>query len=156
MSMFDLSAKPCVWIPVYWPGLAASEEEDGLARMIEHRIDVQVELLDREELKEWFLFDLDDNGHIIDDNGNPKIKDGEPVLPPKDIDVFLHVVKNWRRVKSGDQTVPFSAEKAAIILGQPSFPTAFGTAYLKAVAGKIETREKNSEGSPPAGRAGDR
>lgn len=142
--MFDLSAKPVVWIPIYWPGLAPSDQDGEVAKMVEHRIDVQVEILDRDELGETFVFITNDEGQLVDSEGKVKIDgDGKPRTPPNDYEAFKRVARDWRKVVSGGVSVPFTDENIRAILKLPAFPQAFGAAYLNAIAGKVEIREKN-------------
>ncbi len=142
--MFDLSAKPVVWIPIYWPGLVPGDGEGEVAKMVEHRIDVQVEILDRDELETNFVFRANDDGHLIDDNDKVRTDaEGKPLTPPSDYDAFKRVARDWRRVQNAGTSVPFTDDNIRLILKLPNFPTAFGAAYLKAVAGKVEIREKN-------------
>lgn len=154
--MFDLSAvTAAVWIPVYFPALKPGDTEEADAQMVEHRIDVQVELMDMNDVDRWFMFDLGEDGKLMGRDGKVIMDGDKPAEEPTDHARFMRVVRNWRKVTSKGASVPFTAENAAIILGVPTFPIAFGKAYLQAIAGKVETREKNSAGSPADGPAGD-
>lgn len=131
---FDLTETAILWIPVTWPTLKAGED-DEIATVTEARIDLLVEILDRDELKRIFFTD----------------EDGEDV---SDFDGFKQIVKGWRKLVSGKDPVPFDDVHIKKLLAVAAFNNAFQTAYLKACSGVVEVREGNSEGSPPVGRAG--
>lgn len=133
---FDLLESPLLWIPVVWPTLIPGEN-DGIAVVSESRIDVLVEVVDREELQRIFF-----------------PEEGEPEI--SDLDGFKRIARDWRKLVAGTSPVPFTDENMKKLLAVPSFPSAMQTAYLKACNGKVEVREGNSEGSPPVGRAGGR
>ncbi|MBA2718523.1 MAG: hypothetical protein H0U52_04640 [Chloroflexi bacterium] len=136
--MFDLLDRPLHWITVKWPGLAQGENESELSQPAEHKVELRVELLDREEVQRYFpaAFDLPDD-------------------PPAELETFKRVVKEWRKVVSGGRAVPMNDENIAILLKAPMLGAAFTEAYLKAIGGRVEVREKNSQGSPSNGRADD-
>lgn len=127
--MFDMLDRPKVWIPVYWPGLAPSEKEGEVAKTVEHRIDVLVEIVERKEL--IALFGL----------GEPE--DGDKREKLSDFDLFKRVAHDWRKVVASGNPVPFADDNIQMMLRQNSFPTAFTTAYLSACAGVVEIREGN-------------
>lgn len=135
--MFDVLDRPKVWIPIYWPGLAPSDVEGEVAKVVEHRIDVLVELLDREPLIE--LFELDEPG-VNRPATAPRTAAQER---QRERDVFTRLVSDWRRVFSGGKPVPFNPENVDKMLKINNFPTAFTTAYLQACGGKVETRAGN-------------
>lgn len=133
---FDLLDRPLVWIPVTWPGLAPSDVEGEVAKVVEHRVDIQVEILPRDELERMFY---------------PK-GDAEPV---DDFDAFKRIAQGWRKLVAHGRPVEFTDDNIRLLLNVSGFPTALQTHYLKACAGKVETREGNSDASPSDGRAGE-
>lgn len=133
---FDLTDAPLLWVPVTWPMLKPGPD-DGIAIVEEARIDVLVEIVDRDELKAIFY-----------------AEDGAEQM--SDFDGFKRIVRDWRKVMDGNSPVPFTDENIEKILRVPSFPNALQTAYLKACNGSVAVREGNSESSPPVGRAGGR
>ncbi len=137
--MFDLTDRPLHWIPVKWPGLAQDADESLTSQPVEHEIELRVELLDKEEAKDFFpaVFDLADR----------------PI--PEEADVFKRVVKAWRKVASAGRPVPMTDENIAVLLRVPMFGAAFTGAYISALGGQVEVREKNLKGSPSSGRAAD-
>lgn len=132
--MFDLDDKPRVWIPIYWPGLAPGGGPDDTARVVEHRIDVLVEMIEPEEFRRIFF-------------------PGDEDEKTSDYDAFTGVVSDWRKIVIKGVPVPFEERHIKRLIGSTAFVTAFALAYIKAQAGKLETREGNSESSPNAGRA---
>lgn len=147
--MFDLLAKPLLWIPVIWDGLAPGEGEE-VAQPIEHRIDVQVEILDRDAFTEWLRGGTADAGTAAD-------ADDEAFDPAAraahELASFKAVASNWRKVVAGGAALPFNDENVALMLRVPGFVPAFGQAYVKAFRGQAEERVGNSESSPNNGRA---
>lgn len=141
-DVFDLLDRPLMWIPVRWPGLKPGPD-GGVAVPTEHEIEVEVELLDdKEEFTK--VFGLDDPAQR---------KEGE--TDPTDFDAFKRVVKNWRKLTANKIPVEFTDENIRRVLRLPNFATSLQVAYLNALAGRVETREGNSESSPANGRAGD-
>lgn len=137
--MFDLTDRPLHWITVEWPGLAPDETDvEGLSVPTKHKIEIRVELVDRAELKTMFPA-------IIGENPDAE--------PPSDFDLFKRVVRAWRKIVSGGQPVPFSDDNIRKLLSVPSFCPHFGAAYISAVGGAVEVREKNSPTPPSDGRA---
>jgi hypothetical protein len=128
--MFDLVDRPLVWIPVKWEAVAPGPD-DGLAVTVEVEVHILVELIDRKEFKRLFLSEDD----------------------APESDIIERVVRNWRKVTERGAAVPYSPEKMAVLLEAPGFAKAFGDSYVAAMAGRGETREKNSESSPNNGRA---
>jgi hypothetical protein len=137
---FDLLNRPLVFIPVTWAGLG--EAGDGAAVEIEHSIDVQIELLDRDEFQAW----LERSGEDVE---NPVERAAHELA------TFREVAKGWRKIKANGRTPEFNDENVARLLRFPGFVSAFGAAYLKAWRGKVEVREGNSGGSPANGLAGE-
>lgn len=132
--MFDFADKALVWIPVRWDTLRPGEDPDDLAVVRENEIEVQVEIVDRDRLREIFP------GGVIDD------KDAEA-------SAFKALAHNWRKIRDGDKPVIFNDENVARLLAVPMFAGGFERAYMDAWSGRVEYREKNSEGSPSNGRA---
>lgn len=132
--MFDLVDRPSVWIAVKWPGLIRGPDEDGLAVSTEFEIEIEIDLVDRDEVAKLFVDGLD--------------RDAE-------VDLFKRVVHGWRKFKIAGKQAEFNDENIRKLLAVPMFATGFETSYLKAWQGKAETREKNSSRSPDNGRAVD-
>lgn len=137
--MFDLLDRPLHWITVKWPGLAQGEDESALSQRTDHEVELRVELLDREEVKTFFpaAFDLPDDG------------------APGELEIFKRVTKEWRKVVAKGRPVTMDDANMALLLKAPMFGAAFTESYLKAMGGRVEIREKNSQGSPGIGPAGD-
>lgn len=137
--MFDLTERPLHWITVEWPGLSQDEADaDGLSVPTKHMVELRVELVDREELKDLFpaIFAPDENRASLEE-----------------VVIFKRVVKAWRKIVSGGVPVKFSEPNIKKLLSVPMFAGAFTGAYVTAVAGMVETREKNSQTPPSSGRA---
>lgn len=131
--MFDLVDRPRLWISVKWPGLAPGPD-DGLAVEVEHEIEVEVDLVDREEIIALFPAE-------------------KTLSPDEEIATFKRLVSGWRKFKIAGQTAEFSDANIRKLLSVPMFSTGFELAYMKAWQGKGEAREKNSPRSPGNGRA---
>lgn len=133
--MFDILDRPFLWIPVRWPSLRpGGANGEGVAEAVEIGIELQVELLDADAVKP-----------LVDP------EDGEQL---DKVDAFLLVVKDWRRIVSGGQPLPFAKPAAqALIKKELPFFDAFRVAYVQACLGRVETRAGNSESSPGNGRA---
>jgi len=137
--MYDLLDRPLVFIPVEWPGLIATE--DGGAISTTHRVEIQVEILDRDEFTAWAAKGL------LTPEGDARVA--------HELEVFREVAKGWRKIKSAGRTPEFSDDNILALLRKPGFVSAFGPAYLKAFAGQVEVRTGNSAGSPEHGPAGE-
>jgi len=150
---FDLTAKRLIWIPVTFAGMAS--DNDANAEPIEHKVELQVELVDLDQFSRLFVSPLDDDG-------NP-LPDAIPEATPERIAEWqqtndttraLALVKDWRGVKSGQVTVPFSEAGLRQLMLVPNFAVAlFLRAYPTAYAGMKETRLGNSDSSPANGAA---
>src|SRR5215213_11233961 len=134
--MFDLLDRPLHWIPVRWKSLLTSTKKSGLSTAGEHEIELQVELVDRDEARKMF----------------PVLFGDEETEPPEGFDVFKRVVKDWRKIKAGGKAVELSDENIRALLNVPCFEAGFAIAYVTALAGQAEVREGNSSGSPSGGR----
>jgi hypothetical protein len=149
--MFDLSDRPLVWIPVKWTTLRkpepdpapkgrrkkpADDGEEPLAIETEVSVELEVELLDRDQIPK-LLGDLleDDKGETDD---TTELSERE-----RELRRFMRVVKNWRKLKNGPQSVPFNEDNARLLLAVPGFISSFETAYLGACAGKADIRRGN-------------
>lgn len=137
--MFDLTDRPLHWITVKWPGLAQDEGgESLLSSPTEHEIELRVELVDRDVAKDLF----------------PNVFD-EDRPQPEEVTVFKRTVKDWRKIVSGGRPVKFTEANIKRLLEVPMFGAAYVAAYIQALGGRVEIREKNSQGSPSNGRAAD-
>jgi len=138
---FDLLDAPLVYIPVKFPGLAVGDGGEAVA--IEHEVEIQIELLDRDELVDW----MQKANTSATANVTEQRKSGE------EIEVFKRVAKGWRGIVVNGKVAPFTDKNLDALLRKPSFVERFATAYLEAWNGKVATREGNSEGSPANGPA---
>jgi len=148
---FDLTAKRMVWIEVKFMGMRSVG--DQVAEPVEHKVRLHVELVDIPEFQRLF-------SAPVDRDGNPNPNAEPPATPERikewtemrDVDRAQALVTDWRGVKAGGQTVPFSAENLAKLMRVPNFSQAFfRSAYPMAYSALKETRQGNSEGSPAAG-----
>ena len=135
--MFDLSDRPLVWIPVKWAVLRPGEGDDALAVETEAVIEVEVEILDREELKTLFAAEFG-------------IEDAKPEVDGKQLEGreletarFMKVVRDWRKVADNGKALEFNAENVKGMLSVPGFTSAFETAFLAACVGKVDIRKGN-------------
>lgn len=136
--MFDLAQETLVWIPIRWPGL--KQDGEGLAVNTEHEIEVQAVLLEADEFRAMFYGTGEDD---------------QPEEPDAELKRFKRMVKNWRKIKSGNASVVMTDDNIRRLLKQPNFGTGFDTSYVKAWAGRLEEREKNSVDSSTAGPEGE-
>lgn len=136
---FDLLDRPLVFIPVKWAGIGKTD--DGGAIRVDHVVDIQVELLDRDEFSDW----------IIEANKDVERED----RAAHELATIKKVAKGWRKIKAGGRDVAWNDENLAKLLLWPGFVTAFGEAYMTAWRGELETRTGNSDGSPGIGLAGE-
>lgn len=150
--MFDLSDRPLVWIPITWKVLRPPERkakdkgDEGVAVEVDVTIDVNIEILDREELTKLFGDDIgmerEEGEHRLGDDP----EDGDtPALTRRQLETarFMRVVKGWRKFNNQGAPVPFSDENATKLLAVPGFISAFETSYLAACAGRADIRRKN-------------
>lgn len=127
---FDLLDAPLLWIPVIWPGLI-QREEGAVAEVTEHRVEVQVEILDREAFGKWLV----EIGRDAEDGS---------VDAAAELANVKAVVRNWRKVRAGKSVFAFNDDNLSKLINVPNFVTAFGAAYMNAWRGRAETREGNS------------
>jgi len=138
--MFDLLDRPLFYLPVKWPGVVPGD--DGGATLTEHMVEIQVELLDREEFNAWMI------------EGSKDVEDmTAEERQAHELTTIKGVAKGWRKIKANGRNPDFSDENIAKLLGFPGFVSAFGEAYMNAWNAKIEIRSGNSEGSPANGQA---
>lgn len=145
--MFDLLDRPLVWIPVTWPALLQPENASDLAQPGEHTVELRVELVDSEEVIKLFpaMFPSRDEAAALAADEDPQ---------SWAFKAFKKVVKEWRGLSSGGKaSPPMSDKNIRLILKAPLFIAGFASAYLKAMGGRTEVREKNSVGSLSDGRA---
>jgi hypothetical protein len=156
--MFDLADRPLVWIPVKWSVLRPGARPKAVAIESEVSIEVEVEILDRDELVELF------SGYFSDETVAAVKSDEEPAADPaeepddaaaeelpapepseRELEVkrFLRVVKSWRKVKEGGRDLDLNEENARKMLRVPGFASAFEGRYLAACAGKADIRRGN-------------
>lgn len=136
---FDLLDRPLVYVPIKWPGVGQSD--DGAAVAVEHMVEVQVELLDRDEFADWIV----DANRDIEDKADRSAHE---------LATFKRVAKGWRKVRMSNRAAPFDDGNIATLLRFPGFVTAFGTTYMDTWRGEVAIREGNSEGSPATGPEG--
>ena len=156
--MFDLLDRPLHWILVKWPGLIPpKEDENAVSTPGFFEIDLRVDLLDREEAIWRFpaLFGLDDEDPDADRSGNAwksLLAYREEHGPTPDLfESFKHIVHDWRGVNASGRRVKIDDDNIRKLLAAPMFEGAFKQAYILALGGMVEEREKNSEGSPKGG-----
>lgn len=150
---FNLTAKRLVWIPVKFAGMASQGE--AIAEPVEHEVELLVDLVDLDEFSRLFV-------SPYDDDGNPR-PDAIPEATPErlaewekinDTTRALSIVQDWRGVKDGARTIPFTEDGLRSLMVVPNFAVAlFLRAYPTAYAGMKETRLGNSESSPANGAA---
>lgn len=142
--LFDLSDRPMAWIEVAWPGIVAGEE-DGFAQEIEHKIELFVEIVERDELKRLFP-------RLMGDNEAPLVSE---------IDIVMRLASDWRQAGSKrkildkGKEVPFTKKHVEKLIKKPMFGPSFTTCYMAAVGGKVRVREGNSGGLQSGGQAGE-
>ena len=179
--MFDLLDRPLVFWPVKWPGISADEKGDAVA--VTHEVQLQIEILDDDEAREWSVTGgadpfpderaalADRISEILAGEGDGEAtalalreitKEQEALAErtkaatqERDLASFKRVVKGWRKVVSNGRPVQFTDDNILKLLKWPGFAVAFGNAYKDAFSAKLETREGNSEGSPANGPAGE-
>lgn len=128
---FDLAAKRLAWLPVKWKGFASSGDEPG--QVVEHEIEVQVELVEREEFARLFV------------QPDPEAEPDKAAQFNRltDLERFNTVASNWRKVVAGTTSIPFNPENVAKLMGVPNFPLAFFQSYANAWQAIPETRAGN-------------
>lgn len=140
--MFDLSDRPRAWIEIAWPAIKPGEE-DGLAVEFEQKIELFVEILDRDEMKKLF----------------PRLMGDDETPEPSEIEVVMRLASDWRqsgskkKILDKGREVPFTRKNVEKLIKVPMFGPSFTAAYLAAVGGKVKLREGNSASSPSGGRA---
>ena len=143
--MFDLAERPLVWIAVKWSILKPSEEADKTAVEHEVSVELEVEVKDRDEL----IVIAGDMFGLTEGEEKPKVADKRTPLElaaaarEKEVDQFLLIVSNWRKLADGGKPVAFDRANVKRILAIPGFTNGFQTAYFLACAGKTEAREGN-------------
>lgn len=145
--MFDLLDRPLVWIPVTWPALLAPEQESDLAQPGEYTVELRVELIDSDEAVKLFppMFPGRDAAAAEAADATPEIWSFK---------AFKRLVKDWRKISSqGRASPPLNDKNIKLLLKAPMFIAAFATAYIGALSGRVQVREKNLDGSPSVGRA---
>jgi hypothetical protein len=120
--------EPVTWMDMIWSDL----DDEGFVR--ENQIRMKVVLLPLDEVTPIA------NGHSE-----------EPT-----IDFVKRVSRDWSQILGPDEKpFPFIPENLERMVQKPGFGTGFPLSYLRAWGGKGKVREKNSEGSPPDGPAGE-
>lgn len=157
--MFDLSDRPLVWIPVKWSVLRPGAKATSLAVETEALIEVEVDVLDRNELVELFAGYFEEGtvaavaeaaAAVAASDDSEEAEDEPEALPEpapseRELEVkrFLRVVKNWRKFKDGGRPVEFNEANVRRLLAVPGFASAFEGRYLAACAGKSDIRRGN-------------
>lgn len=178
---FDLLSRPLVFIPVEWKGIGSDENDNAV--VIDHRVEIQVEMLDDAEFLEWSQLMAKDHFRAERNDLNErvaaaqlKIATGEPgggalLTELQDaldslnaraqahgnqlgVESFKKVAHNWRKIVAGNTVPQFNDANIDRLLKWPGFGGAFGDAYLKTWKREAEIREGNSVGSPANGPAG--
>lgn len=139
--MFDLADKRLAWIKVRFPGFRSNGDAPG--EVVEHEIELQVDLVDRDEFGRLFL--------RPDEAEKPEEAKAYDALT--ELDRFKSVVSNWRGVAMNGASVSFTDDHIKRLLNVPNFGDGFNTAYLLAWQGKADTRTGNSNGSLANGQA---
>jgi hypothetical protein len=153
--LFDLLDRPLHWIPVKWPALIAPKKEDDLSLPGEHEVELRVELLDREEAIWRFpaMFGEDRKPRGTPPEGCADPNDPQKWGPtPETLDSFKRIVHDWRKISAKGRRVEINDENISRLFASPMFEMGFMTAYLIALGGQAETREKNLQPSPDDGR----
>lgn len=146
--MFDLAEKRLVWIPIVWKGLR-QPSPDALAEPCEFEIQVLVEIVEREQIQEFF-------GGAIEDDDPPEVRERkERGNKLTEVQRFRALVSDWRNLRLGGEPAEFNDQNIAALLRRPNFALGFDTSYLRAWGGQIELAEKNSEDSSASGQAGE-
>lgn len=154
--MFDLLDKPLHWIPVKWPSLKAPDDADNLSAPGENEVELRVEILNREEVIWRFPGMFGDERKPMGKPPSGCASKDEPekwAPTPDEVETFLRVVQDWRKISAKGRRVELNPENARLLLQSPMFGPSFASAYLMAIGGQAEIREKNSPGSPDDGRA---
>lgn len=143
--MFDLAERPLVWIPVKWPVLKPTGKA-GLAKEHTAHIEIEIELLDRDDLIDLFDHRFSESDDVEQDESVEDEQDEKVArIASRDREVarFKRVVKQWRLVADAGKALELNDENIRRMLGVPGFVTAFEAAYLTACAGKAEVRRGN-------------
>lgn len=156
--MFDIAEKAVIWLPVPWKVVRPGP--DGNAITLDVSVDVEVELKDRDEIIDLAaeMFGIETGKDDETDDEAPKVSWDEAKKIARDDEVkqFMALVSAWRNFKDKGKELPFNAANARKLIAQPGFLSAFQTAYMNALSGKLEIRSGNSKSSPGNGRAGGR
>jgi hypothetical protein len=127
--MYQVVKEPVAWIDVEWQGL----DEEGFEQT--NSIRMQVAFLPLSEMEGLLSGESEE----------------------KTIEFAKRVSRDWSQIRGPDgKPWPFTAENlAALVDLTPGFAIGFQASYLTAYRGRGKVREKNSEGSPPDGQAGE-
>lgn len=128
---FELVDERLVWIKVRFAGFVSIGDEIG--RPVEHSIDMQVALVDRDVFNEHF--------HAPDPEVDFEAWKRWKEVP--EIDRMMLVARDWRGVKLNKQPVPFSPENLSRMMQVPNFVRGFNQCYGEAYVGLKETRTGN-------------
>jgi len=178
---FDLLDRPLVFIPVRWKGIGA--DENGVAILIDHEVEIRVEMLDDKQFLDWSRLmsadkfrgernDLNERvalaqvqlaggsegvGKILTELQNA-LDDlnvrAQAESDRVDVESFKAVAREWRKILAGGNRPVFNDDNIARLLQWPGFGKAFGDAYVQTWKREAEIREGNSVGSPANGPAG--
>jgi hypothetical protein len=128
--LFDLATKRTAWIEVKFRGLKS--EGDALGVPFEHIIDMEVELIDREEFNRLFI--------MPDEVEEPEAFAAYQAIT--NLEKITRVAINWRKIKFGGNPADFSEENLARMLNVPNFINGFNLAYgTKAARARMGDRE---------------
>lgn len=150
--MFDLSDRPLVWIPVKWAALKPGTGTKKLATEGEHLIEVEVELLERDDVVKVFNDYMSDELVALAERNSDEAETRGDEIAAKlegltgrtlEVNRFLSLVRSWRKVVDQGQAVELNEKNVRKLMQSPGFATAFEAAYLAGIAGKLKTRSGN-------------
>lgn len=138
--MFDLSDRPLVWVPVKWSVLRPGRGAKATAIPTDVTIKVEVELLDREQLAEFYPEIVGESLPVVEDETPQEARTRHM---DAEVSRFMRVVNAWSGVKNGTADVELSEDVVRQMMLRPGFSIAFDKAFIAACAGKLETRRGN-------------
>lgn len=132
MGDYVIKQAATAWIPVWWDELG-----DGGA-VVRNRVELKLERIGREEFNRLWA-PIPDDATAAERAANDRM-------------LFDRLVKDWRGIAvHPGEPAPFTPDHTNWLLDQPTFPGAFGEAYLRFWQAIPETRLGNLEPSPAGG-----